>query len=110
MGGTDQAAIEYSVLRFNVLETGKMAKRRDANGFDKGQTVMDRLLAQSISKTAFVECSRFAVGHYLASVRRKEQWWTSNRVMGGQGSMMHVGSESWPLWSEPTNETQLLKC
>ena len=29
--------------------------------------------------------------------------------MGGQGSMMHVGSEGWPLWSDPTDELLLLK-
>ncbi|KAK3524329.1 hypothetical protein QTP70_028053 [Hemibagrus guttatus] len=29
--------------------------------------------------------------------------------MGGRGSLMHVGSEGWPVWSDPTDELLLLK-
>lgn len=29
--------------------------------------------------------------------KRKEQWWTNDRVMAGQGSLMHVRSECWLL-------------
>ena len=33
----------------------------------------------------------------IKSGPRKEQWWTGDRVMGGQGSLMHVGSEGWTV-------------
>ena len=29
--------------------------------------------------------------------------------MGGQGSLMHVGSEGWPVWSDQTDELLELK-
>ncbi|KAK3520889.1 hypothetical protein QTP86_017021, partial [Hemibagrus guttatus] len=29
--------------------------------------------------------------------------------MGGRGSLMHLGSEGWPVWSDPTDELLLLK-
>ncbi|KAK3573528.1 hypothetical protein QTP86_026043 [Hemibagrus guttatus] len=46
----------------DVLETGKMGKRKDLSKFDKGQIVMARRLDQSISKTAaLLGCSRSAV-------------------------------------------------
>ncbi len=31
------------------------------------------------------------------------------RVIGGQGSLMHVGSKGWPMWSDPTDKLLLLK-
>ena len=40
---------------------------------------------------------------------RKEQWWSGIRVMGDQGSFMHVGREGWLAWSDPTDELLLLK-
>ena len=43
------------------------------------------------------------------SLSRKEQWWTSHRAMGGQDSLMHVGSEGWPMWSDPTDDALLPK-
>ena len=45
-----QAASEQSVGEVDVLETGKMGKRKDVSDFDKGQIVMARRLGQSISK------------------------------------------------------------
>ena len=45
----------------------------------------------------------------IESGPRKEHWWTSDRVMGGQGLLMLVGSEVWPVWSDPTDELLLLK-
>ncbi|KAK3512464.1 hypothetical protein QTP70_012995 [Hemibagrus guttatus] len=46
----------------DVLESGKMGKRKDLSEFDNGQIVMARPLDQSISKTAaLVACSRSAV-------------------------------------------------
>lgn len=53
-------------------------------------------LGQSISKTkVLVGWSRSAV------VRTDQKWsnqWPGDRVMDGQGSLMHVGSESMPRW------------
>ncbi|KAK3533095.1 hypothetical protein QTP70_006773 [Hemibagrus guttatus] len=49
-------------LQVDVLEAGKMDKRKDLGEFDKGQIVMARPLDQSISKTAaLLGCSRSAV-------------------------------------------------
>ncbi len=49
-------------LKVDVLEAGKMGKRKDLSEFDKGQIVMARQLGQSISKTAaLVGCSQSAV-------------------------------------------------
>ncbi|KAK3516133.1 hypothetical protein QTP70_005421 [Hemibagrus guttatus] len=46
----------------DVLETGKMGKRKDSIELDKGQIVMAERLDQSISKTAaLVGCSRSAL-------------------------------------------------
>ena len=62
MGGIYKAASEHFVLKVDVLEAGKMGKRKDLSEFDKGQIVMARRLGQSISKTAaLVGCSRSAV-------------------------------------------------
>ncbi|KAK3517496.1 hypothetical protein QTP70_012575 [Hemibagrus guttatus] len=50
------------MLIIDVLEAGKMGKRKDLSEFDKGQIVMTRRLDQSISKTAaLVGCSWSAV-------------------------------------------------
>ena len=40
---------------------------------------------------------------------RKEQWWTSDSVMGGHGSLMHVGSKGRAVWSDPTDELMFFK-
>jgi len=49
---------EHFVLIVDVLEAGRMGKRKDLSEFDKGQIVMARQLGQSISKTAaLVGCS-----------------------------------------------------
>ncbi|KAK3565242.1 hypothetical protein QTP86_001495 [Hemibagrus guttatus] len=63
VGGIYSAASEHFVLKVDVLEAGKMDKRKDLSEFDKkGQIVMARPLDQSISKTAaLVGCSRSAV-------------------------------------------------
>ncbi|KAK3568968.1 hypothetical protein QTP86_021379 [Hemibagrus guttatus] len=47
-----QAANEHFVLKVDVLEAGKMDKRKELSEFDKGQIVMARPLDQNISKTA----------------------------------------------------------
>ena len=52
MGGTYWAASESVVHKVDVLEAGKMGKRKDLSEFDKGQIVMARPLGQSISKAA----------------------------------------------------------
>ena len=39
----------------------------------------------------------------------KGQWWTGDRVIGGQGSLMHMGSKGWPTWSDPTDELLFFK-
>ena len=51
-----------AVLKVDVLEAGKMGKRKDLRDFDKGQILMARRLGQSISKIAgLVGCPRYAV-------------------------------------------------
>lgn len=32
-----------------------------------------------------------------------------DRVMDGQGPLMHMGSEGWPMWSNPTDKPLELK-
>lgn len=72
---------------------------------------MSRRLGQSISKLQLLwgvhSLQWSAVS--IKSGPRKEQWWTSDRVMGSQGLLMHVGSEGWSVWSDPTDELLLLK-
>ena len=107
---------EHVVLKVDVLETGKMGKHEDLSEFDKGQIVMPRRLGQSISCSD--PCSELQLLLVVPSLQwsvsirigpRKKQWWTGNRVVGGQGSLMHVGSEGWPVWSDPTDELLMLK-
>ncbi|MBN3295534.1 AKAP2 protein, partial [Amia calva] len=43
--------VNNTVLKVDVLESGKMGKRKDLSDFDKDQTVMARRLAYSISMT-----------------------------------------------------------
>ena len=81
-----------------------MDNQNDLTEFDKGQIVMARQLDQSISKTAGLQWSVS-----IKSVSRRKQWWTGDRVMGDQDSMMHVESEGRPMWSDPTDELRLLK-
>lgn len=79
----------------------------DWKEFDNGQSVMAIRLGQSISKTANLVAFSWSavVSVYQNWSYRKEQWWTSNRIMGSQGSLhMHMWSESWPMWSVPTDE------
>ena len=86
-----------------------MGQRKDVSDFDKGQIVMARQLDQSISTTAaLVGCSRSAV------VRTYQKWSKEgkpvNRRQGQtQGSLMHVGSEGWPVLSDPIEELLELK-
>ncbi|KAK3561111.1 hypothetical protein QTP86_028314 [Hemibagrus guttatus] len=71
-----------------------MGKRKDLSEFDKGQIVMARRLDQSISKTAaLVGCSRSAV---VSIFQKWSKDGTDDKVMRGQGSLMHVGSKGWP--------------
>ena len=86
-----------------------MGQRKDVSDFDKGQIVMARRLGQSISRTAaLVGCSRSAV------VRTYQKWSKEgkpvNRRQGQtRGSLMHVGSEGWPVLSDPIEELLELK-
>ncbi|KAK3572558.1 hypothetical protein QTP86_000435 [Hemibagrus guttatus] len=81
-----------------------MGKHKDLSTFDEGQIVMARRLDQSISKTAaLVWCSRSAV------VSIYQKWSKEGTVfMGSQGSLMHVGSEGCPVWSNPTDKLLML--
>ncbi|ROL49918.1 Calsyntenin-2 [Anabarilius grahami] len=72
------AASEHFVLKVDVLEAGKMGKRKVLSEFDKGQIVMARRLIQSISKTAaLVGCSRSAV------VSIYQKWFNSGEPVTG---------------------------
>ena len=94
-----------------MLEAGKMDKQKDLSKFDKGQIVKARWLGQNISKTfqflLGVPSVQWSVS--INSGPRKEQWRTGDRAMGGQGSWMHVGSEGWPVWLDPTDKLLLIK-
>ena len=58
MVGIYYAASEQSVLEVDVLEAGKMDKRKDLRDFDKGHFGMASRLGKSISKTVgVVGCS-----------------------------------------------------
>lgn len=37
---------------------------------------------------------------------RKENWWTSDRVMDGQGSLIDVGAKGWPVYSNQANRLE----
>jgi len=39
------------------------------------------------------------------AVQEKKSNEQGDRVMGGQGSMMHAGSSSWPMLSDSTEES-----
>ena len=54
--------------------------------------------------TAPSDCYTIKAQKYDGGLGGKEQWWTGDRVTGGQGSPMHIGSENWPVWSNPTDE------
>ena len=50
--------------------------------------------------------------HWSVSIKsgpRKEQWWTGNRVMGRQDSLMRSGREGWPLWSDSNRQATVAK-
>ncbi|KAK3536844.1 hypothetical protein QTP86_027040, partial [Hemibagrus guttatus] len=103
----EEAAVEFltslfnMVLKIDVLEAGKMDKRKDLSEFDKGQIVMARRLDQSIPKTAaLVACSRSAV--VGCELEKKERFWseldevmesipTGERVVIGADFNGHVG-------------------
>ena len=70
---------------------------------------MTRRPGQSIFRTAaLVGCSWSAVVS-IYQKSSKEETVVSWRQVHGQGSLMHVGSEGWPEWSDPTDELLLLK-
>lgn len=72
-----------------MLKADKMSKGKDFMDFDKGQIVIATRLGQSHSK--------IVVGCFpVCSGPRKEDQQNGNRVMESQGSLMHVGNESWP--------------
>lgn len=57
---------------------------------------------------AFPVCN----GQYLKSDPRKERWWTTDRVVGGRGSLMHaaclVWSNGWVIAAQ-ANKNELLQ-
>ncbi|ROL33036.1 hypothetical protein DPX16_5931 [Anabarilius grahami] len=76
-----------------------MGKRKDLSEFDKGQIVMARRLGQSVSKTAaLVGCSRSAVVSIYQKCSKE------GTVMNRRQGHGRVGSEGWPVWSDPTDE------
>ena len=92
----------------NILNF-EMGQRKDVSDFDEGQIVLARRSGQSISSTAaLVGCSQSAV------VRTYQKWSKEgeplNRWQGQtRGSLMHVGSEGWPVLSDPIEELLELK-
>ena len=84
-----------------------MGKRKDLSKLGKDQIVMARRPGQSISRTAaHMQCSQSAV------VSIYQKWSKEGTVVNrwqGHGSLMHMGSEGWPEWSNPTDELMLLK-
>ena len=75
-----------------------MGKRKDLSEFD--QVVMARRMGQSISKTAaLVGCFRSAVVsiYQKLSVEGTVVNRACERVMSGQGLLMHMGSIGWPV-------------
>lgn len=97
--------------RYSVLKAGKMENFKDFSEFDKRPNW--RRLGQSIPSTAaFVGCSCGALVVSIETGSRKQQWWTSNRLMGGPGSVMHrraIVAQIWLWWqvSEYTVHTGL---
>ena len=66
-------------------------------------------LGQSISKTAaLVGCSQSAEVSIYQKWSKEGTVVSQRQIMGGQGSLMHVGSEGWHVWSDPTDELLLL--
>lgn len=56
-----------------------------------------------ISQTAALAwCSWSAVLSIYQKWCKEEQWWTINKVIDGKGSLIHVESEGWPVWSNPS--------
>ncbi len=71
-----------------------MGKRKDLSDFEKGQIVMATRLSQSVSKTAsLVGVSGMQWFVPAKSGGRRDSRWTSARLMGAQGSVMHLMSE-----------------
>ncbi|KAI5626389.1 matrix metalloproteinase-28 isoform X1, partial [Silurus asotus] len=100
-----KAASEHFVLKADVLEAGGIVKHKDLGEFDKGQFVTSRRLGQSISKTAaLVGCSQSAVVSIYQKWSKEVTVVNRQQVMGGRGSLMHVGREGWAVWSDPTDE------
>ena len=97
-----------NILNF-VLEAEEMCQRKDVSYFDEGQIVLARRSGQSICSTAaLVGCSRSAV------VRAYQKWSKEgepvNRRQGQtRGSLMHMGSEGWPVLFDPIEELLELK-
>ena len=70
----------------------------------RGQIVLARRPGQSISRTAaLVGCSR------SAAVRTDQKWSKEGEPGQTRGSLMHVGSEGWPVLSDPIEELLELK-
>ena len=87
----------------DVLEAGKMGKRKDLS---EGQRATLWWLEDRVRASPKLQLLWGVPGlQWLVSIKSdlwKEQWWTNDRVMSGQGSLMHLGSIGWPLWSDPT--------
>ena len=89
---------EHFVLR-NMLQSGKIGKHKDLSHSDKVQIVIARGLGQSIYNCqccgVFLVCS----GQYLLKVVNG-----SKKGERGQVSLIHVGSEGWPVWANLTDK------
>lgn len=96
-----QTTREDFVLKAGSLGAGHRGKIKDLSERDKGQIVVARQLGQSICKSGAVfRCLRSAMVRFIKSGQRKEQGRTSGRVMEGQGSLMHVRSQSFSRKAE----------
>ncbi|KAK3544789.1 hypothetical protein QTP86_027483, partial [Hemibagrus guttatus] len=98
--------LNISKTKVDVLEAGKMGKRKDLSEFDKDQIVMARQLDQWwISKTAdLVGCSQ------SAGVSIFQRWSKEGTAVNqGQGHEQLRPSEGWPVWSYLTDQLLLLK-
>ena len=84
-----------------------MGKHYDLSAFGKKQVAMAWHLGQSIATTAafFRDVLGVQRSGPTKAVQEKKSNEQGDRVMGGQGSMMHAGSSSWPMLSDSTEES-----
>ena len=111
-GGICKAASEHVVFKVDVLDAGKKGKHKDLSKFEEGKIAMATRLRRVTATPKLPLLWGVPGVPWSVSIKsgpRKEQWWTGNRVTGGQASLMHVGSEGLPVLSDPTDELLLLK-